>query len=42
MLNNIAALNEKTVLIVTHRPAALRVCGRHLLLKDGDLSYEQA
>lgn len=42
MLNNIAALNEKTVLIVTHRPAALKVCGKHLLLKDGYLSYEQA
>lgn len=41
MLKNIAALNEKTVLIVTHRPAALKICGKHLLLKDGDISYEQ-
>ena len=41
MLKNIAALNGKTVLIVTHRPAALKICGKHLLLKDGELSYEQ-
>lgn len=41
MLKNIAAQSGKTVLIVTHRPAALKICGKHLLLKDGDISYEQ-
>lgn len=35
LLENIAAMNGKTVLIVTHRPAALKICGRRLTLKDG-------
>lgn len=40
LLKNISAQSGKTVLIVTHRPAALKICGKHLLLKDGNLSYE--
>ncbi|MBP0964623.1 MAG: ABC transporter ATP-binding protein [Oscillospiraceae bacterium] len=41
LLKNIASLDGKTVLIVTHRPAALKICSKHLLLKDGKISYEQ-
>lgn len=41
LLKNIASLDGKTVLIVTHRPAALKICSKHLLLKDGNISYEQ-
>lgn len=35
LLENIAALEGKTVLIVTHRPAALNFCSRQFTLKDG-------
>lgn len=35
LLENIAAMDGKTVLIVTHRPAALKICGQKLTLKDG-------
>ncbi len=35
LLENIAAMDGKTVLIVTHRPAALKICGKQLKLKDG-------
>lgn len=35
LLENIAAMDGKTVLIVTHRPAALDICSRRLTLKDG-------
>lgn len=39
LLKNIAELEGKTVVIVTHRPAALKICGKHLLLKDGNICY---
>ncbi len=39
LLKNISALDAKTVIIVTHRPAALKICTKHLLLKDGNISY---
>lgn len=35
LLKNISALDGKTVLIVTHRPAALEICSRKFTLKDG-------
>lgn len=35
LLENIAAMDGKTALIVTHRPAALKICGQRLTLKDG-------
>lgn len=35
LLENIAAMDGKTALIVTHRPAALKICGQKLTLKDG-------
>lgn len=35
VLQNIAEMRGKTVLIVTHRPAALEICDKQLTLKDG-------
>lgn len=35
LLRNISELTDKTVLIVTHRPAALKICTKKLTLKDG-------
>lgn len=35
VLQNIAEMRGKTVLIVTHRPAALEICDKRLTLKDG-------
>lgn len=40
LLKNISRLDGKTVVIVTHRPAALNICTKHLLLKDGNI-YER-
>ena len=37
VLDNIRHLKNKTVLIVTHRKAALNICSRHLELEDGML-----
>ncbi|MBQ8614653.1 MAG: ABC transporter ATP-binding protein [Ruminiclostridium sp.] len=39
LLNNIRRMKNKTALIVTHRPAALEICSRHLILKEGNLTY---
>lgn len=38
VLNNIRELKNKTVVIVTHRKAALDICGRHLQLTDGKVN----
>lgn len=38
VLRNIKALKDKTVLIVTHRPAALQICTRHLRVEDHKVS----
>lgn len=35
LLENISAMDGKTVLIVTHRPAALEICDRRFTLTDG-------
>lgn len=35
LLRNISEMADKTVLIVTHRPAALKICTKRLTLKDG-------
>ncbi len=40
LLENISGLRGKTVIIVTHRSAALKICSRHLILKDGKIDYE--
>ena len=39
LLENIAGLKNRTCLIVTHRPAALNICNKHLLLDDGEIYY---
>lgn len=39
LLNNIASLKNRTCLIVTHRPAALSICNKHLLLNQGEIYY---
>lgn len=39
LLKNISALENKTLLIVTHRPKALGICNKHLILKDGEITY---
>lgn len=38
LLEHIAAMKDRTCLIVTHRRAALAICNRHFLLKDGRVS----
>ncbi len=39
LLKNIAEMDGKTVLIVTHRCAALDICKKHLILKEGKITY---
>lgn len=39
LLKNIAGLKNKTLLIVTHRPAALAICTKRFSLKDGKITY---
>ena len=39
LLHNIAGLKNRTCLIVTHRPAALSICDKHLLLNEGEICY---
>lgn len=38
LLKNIAGLKNKTLLIVTHRPAALEICTKRFSLKDGKIT----
>lgn len=38
LLEHISAMKDRTCLIVTHRRAALSICNRHFLLKDGQIS----
>lgn len=40
LLKNIAALKGRTVLIVTHRRAALDICNRHLIIENGKMFYD--
>lgn len=42
LLGHIAGMRNRTCLIVTHRRAALGICNRHFLLKDGRVSEERA
>ncbi len=39
LLRNLSAMENKTILIVTHRPGALDICDRHLILKEGRITY---
>ncbi len=41
LLESLSKLKNRTVLVVTHRKAALDICPRHLILKDGEITYEQ-
>lgn len=38
LLQNIRSLQNRTCLVVTHRKAALSICRRHLVLKDGRIT----
>ena len=40
MLENLSKLRDKTVMIVTHRKAALAICNRHLNMENGEI-YEK-
>lgn len=40
LLSNIAHMSGKTVLIVTHRPAALEICSKRLILDNGEIRNE--
>ena len=42
LLGHIAGMRNRICLIVTHRRAALGICNRHFLLKDGRVSEERA
>lgn len=39
LLENVAELKDKTVIIVTHRKKALDICNKHLVLKEGKITY---
>ena len=39
LLKNISAMEDKTVIIVTHRRKALDICTKHLVLKEGKITY---
>ena len=40
LLQNIKALNDKTCLIVTHRPAALEIADNILLVENGKITIK--
>lgn len=40
LIANIGGLTDRTLIAVTHRPAALRICTRHLKIRDGEI-YEE-
>lgn len=37
LLKNLQQMTDKTVLIVTHRPAALEICNREVSMQDGEI-----
>ena len=37
LLQNLRSMTDKTVVIVTHRPAALKICDRTIDFKEGTL-----
>lgn len=41
LIENIAKLENRTLIAVTHRPAALRICTKHFKIKDGEIYEEQ-
>ncbi|HCK87865.1 MAG TPA: ABC transporter ATP-binding protein [Erysipelotrichaceae bacterium] len=40
VLRNLKEMKDKTIIIVTHRKAALSICNRHLYLEDGKVSEQ--
>ena len=38
LLDNLQAVTDRTVVIITHRPAALRICNRRIAFRKGDVS----
>ena len=42
LLQNIAALKNRTCLIVTHRRSALAICNRHLVIRNSQLTEQEA
>ncbi|MBR2824187.1 MAG: ABC transporter ATP-binding protein, partial [Clostridia bacterium] len=42
VLENIGAMREKTVIIVTHRRAALAICDSRLHIENGRLTESEA
>lgn len=41
LLRNLKTMTDKTVLIVTHRPAALNICGKVIALSDTGIEVKQ-
>ncbi len=41
LLKNISELKNRTLLAVTHRPAALKICGKRLILQNGEIYEEE-
>lgn len=39
LLKNISEMKNRTCLIVTHRPAALEICSKHLIINEGKMYY---
>ena len=36
LLENLRQMTDKTVLIITHRPAALRICDRKIVMSESE------
>lgn len=41
LIENIGGLTDRTLIAVTHRPAALRICTKHFKIRDGEIYEEQ-
>lgn len=41
LIENIGGLTGRTLIAVTHRPAALRICTKHFKIRDGEIYEEQ-
>lgn len=37
LLDNLKSMTDRTVLIVTHRPAVLKICNRHVVMKEDEI-----
>jgi ATP-binding cassette subfamily B protein len=41
LLNNLKSMTDKTVLIVTHRPAILAICDRQVVMEEGGIEVDK-